>query len=195
MMRFFGASEEDEADSITRERYFGMRSAEQPTLLGRVRNAAGMEPTQTEQLVGGLCPALTFKQRLYGFVICFCVGMAISVLSVFSFGKLLNGDPKPFALKYTFGNVLALSSSMFLVGPLRQLRNMTQSTRWVAALVYVLAMVGTFVSCFVLKENGGALVIILCIAVQFCAMFWYSLSYIPYGRKMFSACLRSAVAE
>tara|TARA_B110001452_G_scaffold252018_1_gene241560 strand:- start:503 stop:1090 length:588 start_codon:yes stop_codon:yes gene_type:complete len=195
MMRFFGASEEDEADSITRERYFGMRSAEQPTLLGRVRNAAGMEPTQTEQLVGGLCPALTFKQRLYGFAICFGVGLAISVLSVFSFGKLLNGDPKPFALKYTFGNVLALSSSMFLVGPLRQLRNMTQSTRWIAALIYVLAMVGTFVSCFVLKQNGGALVIILCIAVQFCAMFWYSLSYIPYGRKMFSACLRSAVAE
>ena len=60
----FGAASSD--DEVARERYFGMRGsvAEQPALLQRVRNAAGIEPTQTEQLMGGLCPQLTFRQRL-----------------------------------------------------------------------------------------------------------------------------------
>ena len=191
----FGQPGEDE---VARERYFGMRGsvAEQPALLQRVRNAAGIEPTQTEQLVGGLCPQLTFRQRLFGFALCFCVGVTLSVTSLFSFSQLLLGHPTPFAIKYTFGNALSLVSMCFLVGPWRQLRNMTSSTRWIAALIYVVAMGLTFVSCLVFKARGekiGALVVLICIVVQFCAMTWYALSYIPFGRRLFKSCLRSAV--
>ena len=193
---FFGPSGEDE--EVARERYFGMRGsvAEQPALLQRMRSAAGMEPTQTEQLMEGICPQLTFRQRLFGFGLCFCVGVAISVTSLFSFSQLLLGRPTPFAIKYTFGNALSLVSMCFLVGPRRQLRNMTSSTRWIAALIYVVAMGLTFVSCLVFKARGekiGALVVLICIVVQFCAMTWYALSYIPFGRRLLKSCLRSAV--
>ena len=82
-----------------------------------------------------------------------------------------------------------------LLGPKRQLRNMTSATRWIAALVYVSAMAVTLVACFLIKGNGGGIIVLACVIVQFCAMFWYALSYIPYGRRMFSACLRSAVAD
>jgi len=188
---FFGGSDEED---VTRERYFGMRgSPEPPTLLQRARTAAGMEPTQSEQLVGGLCPSLTFKQRLYGFAACFILGVTISVTSIFSFSRLLHGDPVPFAIKYTLGNVLSLLSMCFLVGPKRQLRNMTASTRWVAALIYLAAMVLTLVTCFVFKDRTGGLIVLICIVVQFFAMGWYALSYIPYGRKILKSCLRSAV--
>ena len=188
----FGQPDEDE---VARERYFGMRGsvAEQPALLQRVRNAAGIEPTQSEQLMGGLCPQLTFRQRLFGFALCFCVGVTLSVTSLFSFSQLLLGHPTPFAIKYSVGNALSLVSMCFLVGPRRQLRNMTSSTRWIAALIYVVAMALTFVSCFVFKAKGGALIVLICIIVQFCAMAWYALSYIPFGRKLFKSCLRSAV--
>ena len=182
-------------DEVARERYFGMRGsvAEQPALLQRVRNAAGIEPTQTEQLVGGLCPSLTFRQRLFGFALCFCVGVTLSVTSLFSFSQLLLGHPMPFAIKYTVGNVLSLVSMCFLVGPRRQLRNMTSSTRWIAALIYLVAMALTLVSCFVFRDRGGALIVLVCIVVQGCAMGWYALSYIPFGRKLLKSCLRSAV--
>ena len=187
---FFGG---DEEEVRARERYFGMRgSPEPPTLVQRARTVAGMEPTQTEQLVGGVCPSLTFKQRLYGFAICFGVGITISVTSMLSFNQLLGGNPVPFAIKYTTGNVLSLLSTCFLVGPKRQLRNMTAATRWVAALIYLVAMAMTLVSCFVIKSG---LIVLICIVVQFCAMAWYALSYIPYGRRIFKSCLRSAVAE
>ena len=64
------------------------------------------------------------------------------------------------------------------------------------ALIYVVAMGLTFVSCLVFKARGekiGALVVLICIVVQFCAMTWYALSYIPFGRRLLKSCLRSAV--
>ena len=115
------------------------------------------------------------------------------ILSVFNFSKLIGGNPVPFALQYTFGNILSICGTMFLVGPKRQLRNMTSATRWIAALVYVSAMAVTLVACFVIKGNGGGIIVLACVIVQFCAMFWYALSYIPYGRRMFRACCVSAI--
>ena len=37
--------------------------------------------------------------------------------------QLLLGNPMPFALKYTLGNLLSLGASSFLVGPARQVRS------------------------------------------------------------------------
>ena len=80
----------------------------------------------------------------------------------------------------------------FIVGPRRQLKYMTSPTRWGAALVFVLAMAATLVSALVVKE---AILVLACIVVQFLAMFWYALSYIPYGRRMFKACCASAMSD
>ena len=104
------------------------------------------------------------------------------------------------AINYTLGNIIALGSTAFLVGPARQLKRMTHPTRWGAALVYVLAIAATLVCALVLPHVApkmptsmdGALVI-ACIVVQFLAMFWYGLSYIPYGRRMLRACCVSAM--
>ena len=29
---------------------------------------------------------------------------------------------------------------------------------------------------------------LLCMLLQFCALFWYCLSYIPWGRRLFTRC-------
>lgn len=106
---------------------------------------------------------------------------------MFSFTKLLLGQPRDFAIKYTLGNVLALCSTAFLIGPMRQVRNMTASHRWVAALIYLGAMAMTLVSVF--KFENAPLTLV-CIIMQFCAMVWYVLSYIPFGRSMMQKCCR-----
>ena len=80
----------------------------------------------------------------------------------------------------------------FIVGPARQLKGMTAPTRWLAALVYLGAIAGTLVSALVL--DSGILVIVF-IIVQFCAEVWYVLSYIPYGRRLCTTCLQSAVGD
>ena len=127
-----------------------------------------------------------------GFGIFFTIGAVVTLTSMFSFSQLLTGNPVPFALKYSIGNVISLFSTAFIVGPARQLKGMTAPTRWLAALVYLGAIAGTLVSALVL--DSGILVLVF-IIVQFCAEVWYVLSYIPYGRRLCATCLQSAVGD
>ena len=144
---------------------------------------------------------MTYKLRLYGFGICFVIGVVVSCWSTIFFFMLIHGDPAPFAINYTVGNIIALSSTFFLVGPVYQLKRMTSPTRWVAALVYVLAMAATLFCALALPHVAklpsgvnGALILV-CMVVQFLAMFWYCLSFIPYGRRMFKACCMNALGD
>lgn len=103
-------------------------------------------------------------------------------------GGLLLGNPAPFAFKYTSGNILAVSSSGFLVGPAKQCRDMLAPERRTASTVYVVTLVGTLWSVFVLKWR---LVSFGCVLLQFGALTWYMLSYVPYGQ----ACLKKTVGR
>nr|XP_020458933.1 vesicle transport protein SFT2A isoform X2 [Monopterus albus]XP_020458941.1 vesicle transport protein SFT2A isoform X2 [Monopterus albus] len=97
---------------------------------------------------------------------------------------------KLFAVFYTLGNLSALGSTCFLMGPLNQLKRMFEPTRLVATIVMLLCFVLTL--CAVFWWNKKGLAIIFCI-LQFLAMTWYSISYIPFARdavmKCFTTCL------
>lgn len=47
---------------------------------------------------------------------------------------------------FTLGNVSALAATCFLVGPKKQLENMSQTDRWASALTFTVAMIGTLVA-------------------------------------------------
>ena len=172
-----------------------------PSLLERARTAVGLQPTRREQYADACCPALTYQQRLWGFGICFGVGCLISLSSVLFFRKLLAGNPVPFALNYTVGNLIGLASTAFFVGPARQCKRMSHPTRAGAALIFVLAMVSTLVCALLLPvvtklpTSVITLLVLVSIVIQFLAFFWYCLSYIPYGRRVFKACCASALSD
>jgi len=132
------------------------------------------------------CPALTYKQRLLGFVLCFLFGGMLSLSALNSLPSLLLGNPAPFAFKYTFGNLFSICSSSFLHGPVKQIQDMGAPERRTAALVYVTSLVGTLLSVFVLRIQ---IISFLFILVQFAALTWYMLSYLPYGQQFFKRCL------
>ncbi|XP_055745577.1 vesicle transport protein SFT2A-like isoform X2 [Salvelinus fontinalis] len=119
---------------------------------------------------------LSYSTRVKWFVICFASGILCSILGT-ALLFLPNGT-KLFAVFYTLGNLAALSSTCFLMGPLKQLKRMFEPTRLIA-------------TCVVLWGKKG-LAIIFCI-LQFLAMTWYSISYIPFARdavmKVFTSCL------
>lgn len=75
----------------------------------------------TEEL-SNYCPTLTFQQRLIGFASSFGLGYLIAFFSFRFFIRLVEGNPLPFAINYTFGHILQLLASMFLCGPKRQFR-------------------------------------------------------------------------
>ena len=126
-------------------------------------------------------PALSYQQRLLGFLACLVIGLMISLTSLMSFGSLLTGNPTPFALKYTIGNLLSIGASGFLVGPAKQCRDMFAPVRRVASLLYVASLGTTLVCIFYLRSR---LLTTVSICVQLGAMVWYCVSYLPFGQNM-----------
>ncbi|OPJ72821.1 vesicle transport protein SFT2A [Patagioenas fasciata monilis] len=131
---------------------------------------------------------LSFGTRVRWFAICFVAGIVCSVL-----GTALLWLPKGvklFAVFYTLGNIAALASTCFLMGPVKQLKAMFEPKRLIATVVMLLCLILTL--CAVFWWNKKGLAVLFCI-LQFLAMTWYSLSYIPFARdaviKCFSACL------
>merc|ERR1719470_831072 len=52
----------------------------------------------------------------------------------------LGGNLKLFAVLYTIGNMMAIGSTLFLMGPMKQLSNMFAKTRAVATIVMLTAL-------------------------------------------------------
>lgn len=84
-----------------------------------------------------------------------------------------------FGILYTLGNVVAICSTLFLMGPMNQLQRMFSETRWIASTVMLSFLLLTLMSAFWWHKKG--LTILFCI-FQFLAMTWYSISYIPFAR-------------
>lgn len=108
----------------------------------------------------------------------------ITFMSFKFFIRLIEGNAVPFALNYTFGNILALGSSWFLCGPKRQFKIMFDEKRKLTAVTYLSCLVGTLVVVFIPLQWALRLAILIGLLVTQClSSFWYSLSYVPYGRR------------
>jgi 1,4-dihydroxy-2-naphthoate octaprenyltransferase len=64
---------------------------------------------------------------------------------------------------------------------------MFKRKRIITTIVFLLSIVMTLVSAIVIKKP---ILVIIFILIQYCAYFWYSLSYIPYGRDIFCKCFK-----
>ncbi|XP_026876580.2 SFT2 domain containing 2b [Electrophorus electricus] len=133
---------------------------------------------------------LGWGTRVKGFIASFVLGVVCSLL-----GACLLWVPNVgltlFVVFYTFGNVASLLSTMFLMGPLKQVKRMCDKTRALATAIMITCLVLTLCAAFWWKIKGLAL--LFCI-LQFLAFTWYGLSYIPFARdaviKLFSTCLK-----
>ena len=92
---------------------------------------------------------------------------------MFSFG--LFAMPKFFSIVFTSGSICSTMATFFLCGPKQQWKNMMKPYRAVIGIVL----------------SDSSIVVFILAACQFCAMVWYALSYIPFGRKFCGACLKS----
>lgn len=136
------------------------------------------EPDEEGGLASQLRDATTlgWTSRIKWFAITFILGFVFSILGVFFIAIRM----KLFALFYSIGNICSISSTCFLMGPWKQMKKMFHPTRVVATITALSFLVLTLVVAFKLQKTGLTLI---CCIVQFLAMTWYSLSYIPYGRE------------
>jgi hypothetical protein len=118
---------------------------------------------------------LNMTQRFLGFGVCFGMGLLLSL-----FSQLFILRPVKLATTLTLGNALSIGSMMFLMGPAKQCESMMDEKRRSATVVYLSSLVLTLLAAFLVKSR---ILCLLCIAVQYSALLWYSLSYVPYGRE------------
>ncbi|RAL51549.1 unnamed protein product [Cuscuta campestris] len=121
---------------------------------------------------------LSTKQRLYGFAICLAAGVACTFLSMLVFLH-----PVKFGITFSFGNMLALGSTAFLIGPKRQVTMMLDPVRIYASSIYLASIIIALVCALYVRNK---LLTLLAIILEFGALIWYSLSYIPFARSMVS---------
>lgn len=125
-------------------------------------------------------PSLTIKERLIGFAICFALGMLFQFMAMGSIVGVLLGRTNKFVFLYTIGNVVSIFATFFLVGPVRQFKNMIDVHRRNASFVFCGSIIMTFLALYVFHSK---LLTMLFVLIQFGAYVWYILSYVPYGRE------------
>ncbi|KAL5566333.1 hypothetical protein UlMin_029497 [Ulmus minor] len=121
---------------------------------------------------------LSTKQRFYGFAICLAAGITCTLLSLIVFF-----NPIKFGITFTLGNLLSLGSTAFLIGPKRQVTMMLDPARIYATAIYLASIIIALFSALYVHNK---LLTLLAIILEFGALIWYSLSYIPFARSMVS---------
>ncbi|XP_062083742.1 uncharacterized protein LOC133790218 [Humulus lupulus] len=121
---------------------------------------------------------LSTTQRFYGFAICLAAGVTCTLLSMLVFF-----NPIKFGITFTLGNLLALGSTAFLIGPKRQVTMMLDPVRIYATAIYLASII---ISLFCALYVHNKFLTLFAIILEFGALIWYSLSYIPFARSMVS---------
>ena len=155
-------------------------------------NLLGSETVQKVLTKDSACPSLPVKYRIIGFISCLVIGFAISLLSSFLLMFSIAFQPYKFAILFTFGNLNSLASSFFLIGPCRQIKSMFDKKRIIATILCLFSIVFTLIYSLVIydKEKGFHKIILwILIGLQYVAIFWYLLSYIPFGRTLCKKCI------
>ena len=87
---------------------------------------------EMEEACCELCPKLTYKQRIGGYLTCFGLAFVLSIGSWVRLADLIKGNPTPFVVFYTLGNLMGIAGSLFLSGPKAQCKAM-----WDLSLIHI----------------------------------------------------------
>mmetsp|Transcript_18492 Transcript_18492/g.51891 ORF Transcript_18492/g.51891 Transcript_18492/m.51891 type:complete len:168 (-) Transcript_18492:308-811(-) len=120
---------------------------------------------------------LSWKQRATGFGICFGLGVLVSAISIPALWSL---SFTKFAVLWALGSLLSMGSTMFLMGPMKQLKAMFASHRLLATCVYLGSTVLTLFLAFKFHNPGLCLIMLI---VQIAALIWYCSTWIPGGQS------------
>ncbi|KAJ6707658.1 hypothetical protein OIU85_027972 [Salix viminalis] len=131
---------------------------------------------------------LSTKQRFYGFAICFSAGLACVLLSMLVFFNPSQVWNYFHIWQFAFTwEILSWSrfycSTAFLIGPKRQVSMMLDPVRIYATALYLASII---IALFCALYVHNKLLTLLAIILEFGALIWYSLSYIPFARAMVS---------
>lgn len=142
-----------------------------------------------DSAVCGCLPALSWRERGIGCATCVVAGYLLGLGSFWRIKDLLRGDPVPFTVNATVGNIIALMGSFFFSGPASQWRRMFRPARRNATIGYLGSLALTLLVALWgrwLQPLQGLMLLVL-LGLQYVAIAWYTLSYVPYGHEAVSS--------
>lgn len=157
---------------------------------GKKESKKGKETKEKETVGNGggvledvdAASTLSWKARLAGFIACFVVALVLVGLGYLFI--VLRKIPA-FAVVYSIGSIVAILSTGFLVGPMRQFMVMMEKGRIVATIIYIVAIIVTIV----VGVKKKLIPAIICMVVQVIAFIFYSLTFMPFvGRYIKRKC-------
>jgi hypothetical protein len=69
---------------------------------------------------------------------------------------------------------------------------MTDKKRLGSAIIFLVFSVAAIVTALMGLDGW---IVFLCVVIEFCAFVWYAVSYIPYGRKCLTFCLKKTAEK
>ena len=126
------------------------------------------------------CLELTFTQRIMGFAGTAVIGLFSGILSIFAIGLL---RIRKFSILFTVFNLMLISSTGFLIGFKRQFNSLFSKKRIFATIGMFAGMLITIIFALKFRSLFGAIIGFLIEGVSFA---YYALSYLPYGKEIFS---------
>uniref|UniRef100_A0A4X1V598 Vesicle transport protein n=1 Tax=Sus scrofa TaxID=9823 RepID=A0A4X1V598_PIG len=138
--------------------------------------------------------SLSSGTRIKGFIACFAAGILCSLLGTFLLWVPQKGLYL-FAVFYTFGNIASIGSTVFLMGPMKQLKRMFEPTRLIATILVLLCFALTLCFAF-LRHKGLALIFCILQSLALTCLWGDDLSlnfvfFLPRDavKKCFAVCL------
>lgn len=86
------------------------------------------------------CPKMTYRQRLFCFVVCYGLSLLLNLLSYNLLYSLITGHVERFAIPYAIATILSITSFFFLFSFKKQIKRMFDKTRWITTTVYLSAI-------------------------------------------------------
>lgn len=120
---------------------------------------------------------LTWTQRMQGFLVLMSMALFTTLMSWFALGM---ANYWKYSVLSTLGSFLSMLSTIILMGPSAQLAYMFDEYRFNATVLYIGSL---FLAFFVAIIFQSVMLCVLCGLLQYAALVWYSLSYVPYGRE------------
>eukprot|EP00644_Phytophthora_capsici_P012672 jgi/Phyca11/506956/fgenesh2_kg.PHYCAscaffold_23_\ len=130
--------------------------------------------------IGDEFDQLTLNQRALGAVGCYVLsGLFAFAATVMLFTGVHH--VRFYALFYSLSNIATFSSLIFIMGQNRLQKRMLSRKRSVTGRAWMGSLALTVIVAFFWPSHW--FIVILLLLVQFSSMIWYSLSYVPFGRK------------
>eukprot|EP00768_Dysnectes_brevis_P006034 gnl/Dysnectes_brevis/460_a512_6103.p1 GENE.gnl/Dysnectes_brevis/460_a512_6103~~gnl/Dysnectes_brevis/460_a512_6103.p1 ORF type:complete len:161 (-),score=40.12 gnl/Dysnectes_brevis/460_a512_6103:154-636(-) len=126
---------------------------------------------------------LPVKWRYGLFAGCFIIGMIISGMGADS----VSTNMSKFIWCYFGGSLLALFSTIFIMGPKKQFIKMFDRKRRVASITFFATAILTILFGLVFQSFGF---MFLPYIISYCALFWYAISFIPMCQTLVKGCIK-----